>query len=544
MGDREHDTSRAGESGPPLLWLAVIAALGAAAIVLCTGRGLMVNVDSAIYMGAARSLSAGQGYRMEVFAGESKPLTRFPPLTSVVLAAPAALGLDLLTAGRWLDALLLAGSAMLVGWLVYRHTGERALAVLGAALAATGSPMIAMHTALLSEPLFVFLVLLGILLLDGHLRGPRTSLLLGSAAAFALALLTRWPAAPFIGAGGLVILLWGRGKVARRLWEAVLFGVVAALPTALWTVRNMTVGGSVAERRFVFHPLTAGRLNQGLTTVASWVMPRAWARAAWGRWFVPAALVGLTVWGCVLLRRARADRSDGPPGAVRRPPYLLLAVSVAYLAFLAVSLSFFDAMTPLSDRILIPVYLTGVVLVLWLAKLIVVSVCREPRRRAAIFGICAVCALVAVPQGVNHFVKRSRDGAGYTRRGWRESPTLEAALAMARSVPVYANDAAAFYVLGGVLAHRVPRAVDPVSTLPNPSYRDDMASMVKDAREHGAVIVLFRDHKARQAAPPQELHMHGATMELLHGFPDGAIYGIVPPAAGARSSAATSKRPR
>ncbi len=173
MRDQEHDTLRARKSGALLLWLSVVAALGAAGIFLCTARGVMANPDSAMYMGGARSIAAGEGYRLEVFAGDTRPLTRFPPLFSAVLAAPAALGLDLLTADRWLDALLLAGSVLVVGWLVYRHTEDAALAVLGAALAATGSPMIAMHTALLSEPLFVFLVMLGLLLLDGHLRRPR-----------------------------------------------------------------------------------------------------------------------------------------------------------------------------------------------------------------------------------------------------------------------------------------------------------------------------------------------------------------------------------
>lgn len=291
-------------------------------------------------------------------------------------------------------------------------------------------------------------------------------------------------------------------------------------------LRNITVGGTAADRPFVFHPVTVARLNQGLTTVAAWVMPHGLARTAWGRCLVPAAAVGLTAWGCVLLRRARTGGSDALRGELGRPPYLLLAVSVAYPAFLAISISFFDAFTPLSDRILIPAYLTGLVLVLYVAKLIVVSVCSQQRRRAVIAGICVVCALVCVPQGVHHMVKRSRDGAGYTRRRWRESPTLKAAAAMATSVPVYANDAAAFYVLAGVRAHRMPRAVDPVSTLPNPSYEAELADMMKDVREHGAVVVLFSQRRARRRAPPQELHGHGVTLHLRQSFPDGAIYGI------------------
>ena len=517
-----------------LLWLAVLAAAGSVAVILCTARGVRLTPDSAVYMNAARSLTAGRGLVVETGLAEGAPLTHFPPLLPVVLAAPAALGVDLLAAARWLDALMLAGSVLLVGWLVYRYTADRRLAVLGAMLAVSGLPMLRTYTALLSEPLFIPLVLLGILLMDIHLERPHVSLLLGSAAVFALAQLTRWTAAPFIGAAGLVLLLGGRGRATRRLWECALFALAALLPAILWVARNVALAGSAADRTLVSHPVTAAQAREALRTVVAWVAPVKLAHLLRMPYLVVASviLMGAVVWagagGYVLWRRTRTDGVQLLRESPWRPPYLLLVGGVAYPVFLAVSLSFFDASTTLKDRILVPMYLAGLVSALWLANLFVISLHSERARKQAMLGLCLLCVLVFVPRGALFALQRSRDGADYTSRAWRESPTLEAGLARASSAPIYTNDCQAFYLLGRVRAQSLPHKVFTTTRLPNRLYGEQSAAMAKDLRERGGLIVYFRGMGHSRGLPSEEQLVHELPLKLLQSFPDGAIYGIEP----------------
>ncbi len=536
MDEQERSNLSARGSRAWLLWLAALAAVAFAAVMLSTARGLRLTPDSVTYMSAARSLAAGRGLTVDVEAGESQPLTHFPPLLPSVLAAPAALGVDLLTAARCLDGLMLAGSTLLVAWLVYRYTADKRLAVLGAALAMVGRPVLWTHTALLSEPPFMFLVLLGILLLDIHLERPRVSLLLGSAAAFALAQLTRWTAAPFIGAAGLVLLLEGRGKASRRLWECALFGLVALLPVVLWVVRNEAVAGTATNRMLAFHPVTVSDAREALRTVTRWVMP--WRAARWLR--VPYPVLAAAVWlgaglwagagGYVLWRRMRTGGPSALREGVWRPPYLILVGLAAYLVSIAVSLSFFDALTSLEGRILLPVYPAGVVVALYLANLIMVSLHGESARRWAMAGLCLLCTLVFVPQGAAYMLTRSRDGAEYTSRAWRDSPTLKAALARASTSTIYTNERWAFYVLGGVRVHSLPYKIETTTTLPNGQYSEELAAMLKDLSEHGGLVVYFRREAPSRALPSEEELVRELHLRPLQSFPDGVIYGVAPAA--------------
>lgn len=257
-------------------------------------------------------------------------------------------------------------------------------------------------------------------------------------------------------------------------------------------------------------------------------MPHDLAEAAWMHYVVLACVVCVGAGGHVLWRRARADGQNVPGISALRPPYLLLVGGVAYLAFLAVSLSFFDAYTPLNDRILVPVYLAGVVSALWVANLAVASLHGESARKVALVCFCVICAVVFVPRGALHMLKRSRDGGNYTQRAWRESPTLKAALAIASSVPVYTNDPMAFYILGGARVHPLPPTVILTTMLPNRLYGEQSATMASDMREHGALIVCFRGHNTGKGLPSEEQLARELPLRPLQSFRDGAIYGIGP----------------
>ncbi len=534
MGEQGLGSSSARASRAWLLYLAALAAVAFAAVMLSTARGLRVTPDSVTYMDAARSLAEGRGLTVDVQAGTHDPLTHFPPLPPAMLAAPAALGVDVLVAARCLDGLLLAGSALLVAGLVYRYTADKRLAVLGAALAMVGRPMLRSHTALMSEPPFMFLVLLGTLLLDIHLERPRASLLLGSAVAFALAQLTRWTAAPFIAAAGLVLLLEGRGKASRRLWECALFGLVALLPALLWVLRNEALAGTATNRMLVYHPVTVSDAREAVQTLTRWVVP--WRAARWLRvpYLVPAAVVwlGAGLWvgggGYLLWKRMRTGGLSAVREGVWRPPSLVLVGLAAYLVFLAVSMSFFDAHISLEGRILLPVYPAGVVVALYLANLIVVSLHGERARRRAMVGLCLLCTLAFVPQGVAYMLVRSRDGAEYTSRPWRDSPTLKAALARASTSTIYTNEHWAFYVVGGVRVHSLPHQIKMTTTLANEQYGEELAAMMRDMKEHEGLVVYFRRKLPPRGLPSEEELVRELPLKLLQSFPDGAIYGVAP----------------
>jgi hypothetical protein len=154
---------------------------------LLAGReGLGVTTDSVTYVAEARHVLDGEGLLVpaglhEIYGPVATDadlvLTgHFPPLYPVVLALTGA-ARDPVRSGRWLNAVLLGVSAVLVALLVLHHRRSRWAAV-GAAACFVLSPItLRVHSMVWSESLFVALGLLGLLQVAGWIVHRRQSML-------------------------------------------------------------------------------------------------------------------------------------------------------------------------------------------------------------------------------------------------------------------------------------------------------------------------------------------------------------------------------
>jgi len=158
-----------------------------------------------------------------------------PPLYSVVLAAPALVGLDSADAFRLAGAVFGAGTVALVGLLGRRLAGDRA-GLIAAALAAVYPTLIAADGALMSETLYGLLTAASLFaaykLID--VPGAGRGALLG--ALIALTALTRGEALLLLP---LLLVPVIRSPGGRRASLVALFAFLAVL--APWTARNWIV---------------------------------------------------------------------------------------------------------------------------------------------------------------------------------------------------------------------------------------------------------------------------------------------------------------
>ena len=105
-----------------------------------------------MYIGAARNLLDGNGLTIPVAGDPLSPLAHWPPLLSLVLAVPGLIGTDPLETARWLQVLLFATNAILVGSLVRAYSSSARLGVLAVALFLTWEVPVEIHSWAWSEP--------------------------------------------------------------------------------------------------------------------------------------------------------------------------------------------------------------------------------------------------------------------------------------------------------------------------------------------------------------------------------------------------------
>jgi len=366
--------------------LPYLAVVGVGAALLClylTRDAPGIAPDSVVYLGTAHNLATGHGLttpfnlmfnpyppgRAVSFHGDV-PLTQYPPLFPVVLGVLGWLGAGLVDAARALNAGLFGVNIVLTGLLLARVTRSRLLAVLGAIAFALSANVLINHGLVMSEPLMLTALLSGTLLVPWLLRDPRAASLLAVGACAAAASLTRLAGVSFTVAAVVAVLSWMTGSMRSRLRFAAALAALGIAPVALWALITRIVSPSGDVRPIGFHPPGWRQFDTAVDTASGWLVDLATGRPA--RVVLLGVIVVVCVVAGVFVARDRPrpgnekDANDANDVDARRLLGVLALFVVAYLAMLLVTNVFLDASTSLEGRLLVPIQVTGGVLVLGL----------------------------------------------------------------------------------------------------------------------------------------------------------------------------------
>lgn len=529
--------------------LGLLAVLAAAIVLASAAGGAGIIPDSVIYLQAAENLRQGQHLTVPTWQPDrpTAPLTHFPPLLPVLLAGLSWAGLEPVAAAILLNAACQAASVTLLALLVGRATGLRWLGLLAGTFLALSPRLMDVHVSVLSEPLFLALMLLCLYLLARYLHRPRRWLLVPLAAAAALSVLARYVGVVVVAAAGLALLAWDSRPWKRRLGDAVLFGLLAGLPLAGWLARNKLAGGSAANRQLAWHPIEPARITEALETMGRWLIARFLPPLAGVALVIALLLAALAATLLLRRRKGQAERerdasvedrrgegaasASASPGRDAAPTMgLLLLFCLLYGGFLLASISFVDALTPLDNRLLIPLLapLVG------LAACLVAAVRRLTGRPWLLLigtlGLLGLAALQA--RQLSAELRGPRQAEGFASPGWTQSVIMRSLAATGEGRKLYSNWPDAIQYATGRPAYLLPGRLNPYSRLPNERFERDMERMERDLRA-GAWLVLFDEPGRTYLADRDELRRR-LDLRVLLRAPGGTVYAIPPGPAATR----------
>ncbi|MBI5117225.1 hypothetical protein HZA56_12190 [Candidatus Poribacteria bacterium] len=527
---------RANNVSRVLLPLCVLSAIGAVAIFLETSRGPGLSPDSAVYLGVARSVLEGRGLTIPFGTLEPTPLTHYPPLFPSLLALIAVVSGDPLIAAGWLNMVLFGANVLLVGVIVNRYTCSVRMSLLGAILALSSIAMLWIHSWVWTEPLFVFLGLLGLLQLAEHLKNPRPPLLVISASIVALAFLARYAGVALVGAGiAGILLLSGRGTVYARIRDSALFFAISSFPMLIWAIRNMSLAGASTDRAFAYHPLTLGHARYGLLMISSWVLPI--GSSVWvGVSVLLLGTVGLlAVAGNKFLRKDSTNPSnpanDNGEKRGRLLPLLGLFILI-YAILLIVTMSFLDADTTPDNRILSPIFLPALICCLCAGHKVSRDLEGIRGTRLVCVAVCTILAVCCIFRSMVSINYNRTYGLGYTTGRWRSSETMDRIRAIPPEFTIFTNVAPAVYLLTGRSAVQVPMKVNIYTLRANTNYSIEFAAMGERLRKGDAILAYFSPISPNF---PSEMEIRSQFgLRLVAQMADGAFYGVAWPPQGIR----------
>jgi len=195
-----------------------------------------VGGDASFYHSAANLIAQGHFYYRRIF-GHAYPTALHPPLYSILLSVVALLGGVHLLPQRLVGLLLGSASVALIG-VLGRRIGNQRTGLVASGLAVVYPPFVTADGSVMSEPLFVLLVLSALLLATTLVKGPTVRRAIAIGAVIGLGLLTRTEAGLL-----LPLLAWPAvwGSTAGRALRLVAVTAAAAVVVAPWVIRNEVV---------------------------------------------------------------------------------------------------------------------------------------------------------------------------------------------------------------------------------------------------------------------------------------------------------------
>lgn len=488
-----------------ILTLSLLAVAGTFLVLRATPEGLGLSDDSIAYIAGARSMLAGDGYR-EAWLESNQPVTHFPPGFSSVLAFFGLFGLDPLRGTRFVNALLFGINAGLLGILVWRMTPSLTAGLVAAGLFIANGDLLQVHTAAMSEPLFIFLSLLAFWTFDLYFELPPSSVGRGisgewwwlvACGAFAgMAYLTRYAGLALV-ATFLVAIVILRSTWRKRFTSVGIF-LAGFVPFALgWALRNRMIAESATNRAFAWHPITAENIRLGIFTFSSFLVPvEEWRRSLAGfGWVLPGLIVlvlgAVLVW--TLLQAWRYFSKPRQASVLKRGgkesreviSFTTGLYIFAYLASIVASMTMFDAATKFRLRILAPVFVGLLILLVAFG----ISM-RKKYRPLIIVATVLVFALSIYKQSVT-FAHWSQGGIGYASFQWYDSQAMAYLRDLPDGVSIYTNEPAAVYLYTGRGAKVLPSRVDSATAQERPGFEEGIAGLQNDVLQGRAVMALF-----------------------------------------------------
>ncbi len=494
----------------PIPATTLLAVVTAGVLLLSTHSGIGVSHDSTAYLGF-RAHDLGHA-----------------PLYSWLMRLGAATQLDVTVVARLYHVLLYAATALLSWRLLRAATGRSLPAWAGALLIAFTGQALAVYSMALSEPTFVFLLVLGFACLSSWVdtRAPR--FFIAAAVVSALAALARYPGVALVATGALTALVAGGGAAQRRAARACGFAAIGLLPVVGWLTYVAWVSGTAAGRNAALTGTAdTGTFYGGVLEAARFLLPTDVPEAV----RLAALAVAVAVLAAATIafyrRRVSVARTTVPAAVASRVaqqphrylPLILLVFAGLYLAAVLLAV-LVEPYLPILDRYLYPAYVALVLL----GAITVPELARSPvTRRTVAVGVAAFVAL-AVARTAQVAGDGFEHGWAYANEKWRSSAAVEYVKTLPSTTAVYSDDPNALLFLTQREVHDVPQKVIRRLGAVNADFDDEVAEMRKELLTTDGVVVIFDRERGEFDMPALPELSRAMPLREEARFADATVY--------------------
>ena len=476
-----------------------------------------ISPDSTKYFEVAKSLLSGNG-----FYGSDFSVSHYPPVYPILLAIVNFFNGDNLLPARFLHAILFSVNVCLFVYAVQKSTDNSLWAsILILMVFIASAPLILIYSMAWSESPFIVFSISTLLLCSYYCLRPSTKLLLATSIVSSLAIATRYIGLTLLPTIILGILIFGNRSIKDKIRDTIITVVVSCLPLGIWAFSNLIATESATDRSFAIHPIGFNHIETLIETLYYFVFPV----------LSPGWLQAVVVFGIALVfllstikLSSLIDIRQENKSSVRIILFsLCLTFFVAYIAFLMISISFFDAHTPLDFRILAPAFLaleTAFIILIW-------SLFQHTGQRLLKWGLLSIAILSTVLNS-RSAILRTIDihdlGRGYSSKAWRNSETVHYLKSGFTNDNLHTNGVDVIRFWTGMEATVLPKKIEQTTLIANDDYSEQVQNLCNHVIEGNATIAFLTSIN-RASLPTLDELRSKCDLPILIELNDGIIFG-------------------
>jgi hypothetical protein len=477
--------------------------------------------DSAAYLSAARNLNAGRGLVIINSNGTTTRMTEFAPFYSVVLGVITGQKGSFIETARWLNIFSFTLSIFLSGLFAFVISRNVIVSCVVSLFTALSPVLLDSFTGIMSEPLFILLLIIHTILFWVYLSKPNGKKFIALAVVSMFLPLTRYAGIIFPISAGILILLFGRKGIKKNLFYGVSFSALTLLPIALWFLDLYLQVNKVGGKRFTIDFSIFGSLFKSI--FSEYLVLRTWypyygiypSRVINGLIEIFFTVLFLIIFFLGIYRILKYWKSPEKPHLAF---LICFSHTLQYLVFIAISHSITIPQIDIINRMLAPIFP--------LVMLILVAVfAMENQRKIKLLWILPVVVMLIIAARYNYLVTAKKvaeyheNGFGFNSREIQESGFIDALHDLDPERPMISNSAA--FVL--FHTNRFPLNVNHFH---NRQYGSSDGYGEKTFREkHAPLIILIPDFRNSYGPDADEMLTTITTgLEQSYADPIGSIY--------------------
>lgn len=494
--------------------LVILGLIGAGVIsYLVSLHGAGTSPDSVYYISVARHIADGTG-----FVGyDGYYLVLQPPLYPIILAAiKMVLLTDPLLSSGYVNSILFGLIIYFSGLFFLKHLNSYALALLGTISVLISFVFIQLSLMALSEPLFIFLVLLYFYYFEKYQTGGKASSLIFLSIVTALACLTRYIGVIIILTGTINIFLQKNKLYKEKIRHVIIFMFITCTPLGVWIIRNIFLSGTFTGQRADSSYTLSENIKFLFNTILQWYLPLQITRQ---QLIYAFPVIAISI-GVVLIKRREKT------WMILKEIYPVLIFILLYSVMIVIS-STTTAYDYIANRLLSPIYIPVFFISFFICdKILKWSSKYFNQALITIFFLSGIIFWIIYPLGktvyiINDYIKSA--GFGYISNNWNGNETIKYLIdhrELGKNYTMYSNVPEAIYILTNTGARWSPE-----KTLYNSPQHINAGSNLKEIWKTGDKICLvwFNKMNRRFLYSINELQKDTSMIKVAQ-FKDGAIY--------------------